>query len=485
MTTAKIVLSELEIVRVALDEDYDVVGELGRGGMAIVYRARERELDREVAIKVLPFTLAFDAELVARFQREARLSAQLEHPNIVPIYRVGRSGQVIYFVMKLLRGQSLSARIASLGRLPATEVRRVLSETASALGYAHRHGIVHRDVKPDNIMLDADGRCVVTDFGIARSRADAKLTAAGMSLGTPRYMSPEQARAVELDGRSDLYSLGIVGYECLVGRPPFDSGDVMSILLDHVQSPVPRPTIASFGSAEERAVYGAVERLLAKRPEDRFQVADELIDALRTTSMVSGQVPAPAAREIPDLIGRAPQPSAALDSALEAGLELFRQQRPKVEAGLALGRRVVEANSPRVRAAAARAASGAGHGVAELTSVLGPSLSAVRAWLGSRGRRFWRVALGGAAGCWLAYAAGHYALKQRSRCPKPDAGSHGPADSGMLVSAAKPRPFAVLADPLGSVRRGSDLDVYFDVCGLSEGTIKTHITVTKSESGLR
>ena len=350
---------ELAIVRAALDDTYEILNELGRGGMAIVYRARERQLDREVAIKVLPFSLAFDDDLVARFQREARLSAQLEHPHIVPIYRVGRTGDVIYFVMKLLRGQSLSARLDQRTRLPASEVERILMETASALGHAHRRGIVHRDVKPDNIMLDEDDRCVITDFGIARSAAESRLTATGMSIGTPRYMSPEQARARDVDGRGDLYSLGIVGYECLVGHVPFDGSDPFAILMHHIQSPVPRPPLAN-ESADARRVYDVIERLLAKDPADRLQSAEEVIAALEhgvsraTIPRASAQATAPV-----HAIGRAPASSAALDSALDAGIELLKQQRPRLEsamdAGLAAGRRIVDANAPRVRSAAARA----------------------------------------------------------------------------------------------------------------------------------
>src|SRR5258705_348028 len=169
--------TDLSIVQSALQDDYDVLAELGRGGMGTVYRARDRHLDREVAIKVLPFALAFDRDLVARFEREARTAAQLEHPHIVPIYRVGRSGQVIYFAMQLLRGVSLSTRLRTGARMTAAEVRRVLSETASALGHAHLRGVVHRDIKPDNIMLDPDGRSTVTDFGIARSATESRLTA--------------------------------------------------------------------------------------------------------------------------------------------------------------------------------------------------------------------------------------------------------------------------------------------------------------------
>ncbi|HET7039080.1 MAG TPA: protein kinase, partial [Gemmatimonadales bacterium] len=150
-------LTEAEVVKAALQGEYEILEELGRGGMAIVYRAVDRQLEREVALKVLPFSLAFDSEFVERFQREARTAARLEHPNIIPIYRVGRTGRVIYFVMKLLRGTSLSTLLARRGPLPPAEIRQLLAQAAGALGYAHRHGIVHRDVKPDNIMFDEMG----------------------------------------------------------------------------------------------------------------------------------------------------------------------------------------------------------------------------------------------------------------------------------------------------------------------------------------
>src|SRR3954466_8508804 len=216
-------LSESELLRAALAPDFEILEELGRGGMAIVFRARERQLDREVALKVLPPHLVRTKTMVQRFEHEARTAARLEHPNIVPIHRVGRAGpsdEVSYFVMKLLRGQSLSARLRECGKLPVPEVRRILIETASALGYAATHNVVHRDIKPDNILLDAEGRCVVTDFGIAKAPGG-YTTAAGTLVGTPRYMSPEHALSSPLDGRSDMYSLGVVGYECLVGNPPF------------------------------------------------------------------------------------------------------------------------------------------------------------------------------------------------------------------------------------------------------------------------
>src|SRR5881394_1440191 len=235
---------DISIVRAALDADYEVIEELGRGGMAVVYRARERALEREVAIKVLPAILSLDQDFVDRFQREARTAGQLEHPNIVPIYRVGQTGQIIFFVMKFLRGQSLAGVLRERGKLPGADVRRILIETASALGYAAKRGVVHRDIKPDNILLDSEGRCVVTDFGIAKTTSGPR-TAAGTSMGTPRYMSPEHAQGIPVDGRSDIYSLGIVAYEMLTGMTPFTGEDPFAVLYKHINAPLPIPELAS------------------------------------------------------------------------------------------------------------------------------------------------------------------------------------------------------------------------------------------------
>jgi hypothetical protein len=271
--------SDMDIVRAALAEDYDIVGELGRGGMAIVLRGRERALDREVAIKVLPLSHSFDAEFVERFQNEARTAAKLEHPNIVPIYRVGRAGRVIYFVMKYLRGGSVSGMLRERGTLAPAEIRRLLREVGGALHYAAVRGVVHRDIKPDNIMIDESGRFIVTDFGIAKSATGQRMTATGMSVGTPRYMSPEQARAKDLDGRSDIYSLGVVAYECLVGRVPFDAAEHFAIMLAHIQQPVPRPALPT---PEHERLYRIIERMLAKDAGARIQGSDELLAVLDT-----------------------------------------------------------------------------------------------------------------------------------------------------------------------------------------------------------
>ena len=268
------VLQELDLVRESLTAEYEIIEELGRGGMAMVYRAKDRQLEREVAVKVLPFSLAFDTEFVERFQREARTAAQLEHPNIIPIYRVGRSGRVIYFVMKFLRGGSLSSILGVRKKLNPPEIRRLLLEAGSALGYAAQRGIVHRDIKPDNIMFDEFGQSLLTDFGIAKAASGQKLTGTGMSIGTPHYMSPEQARAQPIDGRSDIYSLGIVAYQCLTGTVPYDGEDSFSIGYKHITEPIPTPSLIT---ADERRIFEVIKRMLMKDPFDRFQTCEELI----------------------------------------------------------------------------------------------------------------------------------------------------------------------------------------------------------------
>ena len=273
--------SEVDLVRGELKEEYEILEELGRGGMAIVFRAREKTLEREVAIKVLPFSLAYDKEFVERFQREARTSAKLEHPSIIPIYRVGKSGRVIYFVMKFLRGKPLSALLATRGALPPNEIRQIIIQVARALAYAHRSGIVHRDIKPDNIMFDEHGQALVTDFGIAKAATGGKLTGTGMAIGTPHYMSPEQARAQQIDGRSDIYSLGIVAYQCLSGLVPYDGEDSFSIGYKHIMEELPVPPLET---PEQKDLFEVIRKMLAKAPDERFQTADELVEVLENSA---------------------------------------------------------------------------------------------------------------------------------------------------------------------------------------------------------
>src|SRR5947207_3678952 len=294
-------IAEIDMVRQELNEEYEILEELGRGGMAIVFKAKEKQLDREVAIKVLPFSLAFDREFVERFQREARTSAKLEHPNIIPIYRVGKSGRVIYFVMKFLRGKPLSSVLAARGSLPPVEIRRILVDVARALAYAHKKEIVHRDIKPDNIMFDEHGHAVVTDFGIAKAASGGKLTGTGMSIGTPHYMSPEQAKAQPLDGRSDIYSLGVVGYQCLVGHVPFDGEDSFSIGYKHIMEEIPTPPLETY---DQRTLFEITKRMMSKSPDDRFQTADDLVQALEAGGGFAAVGLASAAtKAIPSLAG--------------------------------------------------------------------------------------------------------------------------------------------------------------------------------------
>jgi len=268
-------------VLAAIGQHYELEGEIGRGGMSVVFRARDRRLNRPVAIKVLPPELAHDPAIRARFTREAQMSAQLSHAHIVPIYDVGDRDGIAYFVMALVMGSNLGAHLAREPRQPVDEVRRILGEVADALAYAHLRGVIHRDIKPDNILLDRQtGRAIVTDFGIAWAmETGARLTATGIAVGTPTYMSPEQAVGErELDGRSDLYSVGVLGYQMLTGRVPFEAGNSMALLLKHVTER-PRP-IENLRPDAPRALRDTIERAMMKAPEDRWPTAAAFRDAL-------------------------------------------------------------------------------------------------------------------------------------------------------------------------------------------------------------
>jgi serine/threonine protein kinase len=275
----------------ALGDAYTIEGEIGRGGMGVVYRARDERLKRRVAIKLLPPDLGFRDDIRARFLREAETAARLLHPNIVPIYSVGESPDgLVYFVMGYVDGESVGDRLKRRGRLPAEEVRRILRETADALGAAHTIGIVHRDVKPDNVLLEGTrGRVMVTDFGIAKalqSGGPGTLTATGVAIGTPHFMSPEQAAGdKEIDGRSDIYSLGIVGYLMLTGELPFQAPTVPGILMKHIMEDAPMVRDKRSDCPED--LEAIVMRSLEKEPEARWATADALRRALE-----SGTTPA-------------------------------------------------------------------------------------------------------------------------------------------------------------------------------------------------
>ncbi len=270
---------EIASLRAALKGQYAIERELGRGGMGIVVLARDERLDRRVALKVLPPTLAEQSDTRERFLREARMSAQLSHPNIVPVYRADDIGGFAFFAMGFVDGETMGDRIRDRGALAPAEVVRILREVSWALAYAHARGIVHRDVKPDNILLErSSGRAIVTDFGIARADFNPSLTQDGLVLGTVHYMSPEQSSGDALDGRSDLYALGCVGFLALSGRLPFEGQSPQSILIAHAtKEPPPLRSIAPQVPAPLAAV---IDQCLRKAPADRFATGEELAEAL-------------------------------------------------------------------------------------------------------------------------------------------------------------------------------------------------------------
>ena len=277
----------------ALGDAYTIEGEVGRGGMGVVYRARDERLQRRVAIKVLPPELAFQKDIRERFTREAQTAARLSHPHIVPIHTVGEGQGLVYFVMGYVDGESVAGRIRRRGRLPVEEARRIMKEAADALSAAHALSIIHRDIKPDNILLEGTrGRVMVTDFGIAKalsSTSGATLTGAGVAIGTPAFMSPEQAAGErEIDGRSDLYSLGVVSFQMLTGELPFNAPTVAGILMKQITEPAPDVRSRRPDVPEELAL--AVSRCLEKDPENRWPSADALRRALESRT-VSGYRP--------------------------------------------------------------------------------------------------------------------------------------------------------------------------------------------------
>ncbi|HKA59668.1 MAG TPA: serine/threonine-protein kinase [Gemmatimonadales bacterium] len=268
---------------------YSLERELGRGGMGIVYLARDLRLERVVAIKLLPPDRATDGAARERFLREARTAAKLSHPNIVPIHAVEEIGAFVLFVMAYVEGETLGARVRRDGTLRAHDAARILREVAWALAYAHGQGVVHRDVKPENILLErAAGRALVADFGIAGSVQAVGSGEHGL-IGTPEFMSPEQAGGEPLDGRSDVYSLGVVAYYALSGRLPFTSATVAGLLAQQI-SKRPPPLVVPGAPA---ALVSAVERCLEKAPAARFQSGEELAEALGAVLEIRRDLPVP------------------------------------------------------------------------------------------------------------------------------------------------------------------------------------------------
>lgn len=260
---------------------YEVIGELGQGAMGVVYKARDPLIDRVVAIKTINLGLALDEkdEYEGRFYQEAKAAGRLNHPNIVTIYDVGKSGDVAYIAMEFLEGRELRDIMNERGVLPVEQVLDVTAQVALGLAYAHEHGIVHRDVKPSNIMLVRDGHVKITDFGIARMASAAVRTQTGMVLGSPKYMSPEQVMGKDIDQRSDIFSLGVMLYELLTGQAPFDGENVNAIMYQTLNVlPAPPNTL---NPAVPEMVNFIVAKALAKGIEDRYQSAEDFAVDLR------------------------------------------------------------------------------------------------------------------------------------------------------------------------------------------------------------
>jgi serine/threonine-protein kinase len=267
-----------EALRRELSPQYQITDLLGRGGMSLVYLAQEVDLNRQVAIKVLPLQFLSGPASAERFEREAKIAASLDHPHIVPIFRVGATSTFLWYTMKRIRGRSFEQVIMEKGALPLPEVLGVVEQVGSALQYAHRHGVVHRDVKPANVMIEDSGWALVCDFGVARAFGSVSLTQTGASLGTPRYMSPEQFEGQPVDGRCDQYSLAILVWEALTGGVPFTGDSLGELIRKHLLEPPPRLTDVK--PEIPAGVSAAVYRAMSKKPAERFPDVAAFVAAL-------------------------------------------------------------------------------------------------------------------------------------------------------------------------------------------------------------
>ena len=274
---------------------YRIVARLGRGGMAEVYKAFQPSLDRYVAVKVLHTFMAEEKDFLARFRREAKNVAALRHPNIVQVFDFDVEGDQYYMVMEFLDGPTLKSRLESLHlrgeRLPLQDVLRITRDVGSALGYAHERGIVHRDVKPANVILEASGRVILTDFGVAKILTGTQFTATGTVLGTPAYMAPEQGMGQPGDGRSDIYSLGVMLYEMATGRLPFDADTPLAVVMKHIHDPLPLPRLVTPDLPE--SLERVILRALAKDPADRYDRVEGMLAELEAVGSTAQPVPAP------------------------------------------------------------------------------------------------------------------------------------------------------------------------------------------------
>jgi serine/threonine-protein kinase len=300
---------------------YEIISELGQGAMGVVYKARDPLIDRVVAIKTINLSLALDEkeEYEARFYQEARAAGRLSHHNIVTIYDVGKSGDVAYIAMEFLEGRELRDILNEKRVLPVEQVIDIVAQVAEGLAYAHERGIVHRDVKPSNIMVAHDGHVKITDFGIARMASAAVRTQTGMVLGSPKYMSPEQVVGKVTDQRSDIFSLGIMLYEMLTGRAPFTGENINAIMYQTLNAVPPQPS--SLNPAVPEMLNFIVAKALVKEMEDRYQSARELANDLRACrASVRGQAPiaAPVSSAAPvPALGESMPALATLEAAAE------------------------------------------------------------------------------------------------------------------------------------------------------------------------
>jgi formylglycine-generating enzyme required for sulfatase activity/tRNA A-37 threonylcarbamoyl transferase component Bud32 len=271
----------------ALGEAYQVEKPLGAGGFAVVYLVRDLNLKRRLAVKVLSPDLITSRTVLDRFRREAETVAQLSHPHIVPLHFIGQKDDLLYLVMECIDGGSLADRIEKEGRLPPADVARILREVAGALDYAHKRGVIHRDIKPHNILIEAEtGRSLVTDFGIARTAEGGSLTATGMLVGTPAYLSPEQVAGEGGDHRADIYALGVVAYEMLTGQPPFTGPTPTAVLMKRLGEPP--PPLAKVRPEAPELLRDVIEGMLAGDPAQRFQSGGDVVRALDGLAPVSG-----------------------------------------------------------------------------------------------------------------------------------------------------------------------------------------------------
>jgi serine/threonine protein kinase len=258
---------------------YQIVAPLGEGGMAAVYKAYQPSMERYVAIKVLPRHMVTSEEFVLRFRREAKLLAQLQHPHILSVFDYGEADGYPYIVMPFVQGGTLSELIQKRS-LSLADVRRIITQLGSALSYAHARGMIHRDIKPSNVLIDESNNCLLTDFGLARMvEASIKITTSGTVMGTPAYMSPEQGAGSQIDPRSDIYSLGIILYEMVTGRVPYEAETPVAVVFKHIQDPLPSARKLNPNLPESLELI--LLKALAKNPDDRYQTAEDFVQAIQ------------------------------------------------------------------------------------------------------------------------------------------------------------------------------------------------------------